>query len=207
VFSAFLRRVGRCVHLVQTPGKKKAEAARIEDLRMNPMLEHSYCTVCGTVAKMGAGPKGPSGKGGMVALAGGSIFAGMGTLGIIIGIVLILIGIPMLMLFGLGIIPIALGGMIISVSGTATAVGTTVAATGGSAMSRASNTRAKLAAAPGQCPSCRNVGVIPLSSPMAVKAMADNPALAETVRVASLDVLASLPVVIEAQSSASIQAL
>ena len=77
-----------------------------------------------------------------------------------LGIVLIVIGIPLLLLGGIGLLPIGLGVVLWLLSIFFRRGGRAVAGS--------------MASAPKSCPECKSTGLIPVSSPVARKFMADH---------------------------------
>lgn len=149
--------------------------AQYAALRANPLRDHHCCPQCGWLGRFRCPDGGPSGMGGTAAVAGGTAITGFGLVGVIGGIVLVLVGIPLLLFFGLGIIPITIGGILIALGSTATTAGVTVGVAGAESVSRANQIRQSMANAPQVCPACRNPGLIPATSPIALDMIQSNP--------------------------------
>ncbi len=199
----YYKRLERLAAQARATARRDCEAAkahndRIEYYRMYPLTDHTLCTACGWIGRFRS--KAPTYSGtkafGGIAAVGGAGVAAAGCGGSAVGIILIIIGIPLLLVFGLGLIPIGIGSIMLAVGGTATAAGTTIASSGASAVSKASHAARNAAAAPNQCPTCKNVELIPALSPMGIHQINNTPTVAAVAQNESQKVIESLPHVI-----------
>lgn len=174
---------------------------RIDHYLAHPLADHTLCTACGWLGRFRSNAPTYSGTKtvGSVAAAGGGGIAILGIGGSGLGIVLILIGLPLLLFFCIGVIPIVIGVILLFVGGTATVAGTSVAAAGATAAHGANRAATQAAAAPNQCPQCKNVGLIPALSPMGVHHITNTPTVSAAAEIEARKVIANLPNVIDIQ--------
>jgi RNA polymerase subunit RPABC4/transcription elongation factor Spt4 len=155
----------------------------------NPLMGHHLCTSCGWVGQLGGPEKGPSTFGGTVAAVGGTVAAVGGGAGMSIGVILILIGLPLLLVGCIGAIPIILGIILLLAGGTATTAGTSIGIAGANSRSSAKREQKEIEKAANQCPACKNTGVVPAVSPVAMKMIQENPMITSLAKAEAEQVL------------------
>jgi len=194
----------------------EAVEGKIEPLDPN-LLGHQFCPSCGWIGqsqfKMRSGAKVIA----TTAALGGTGVAVAGAAGMATGTIVLLIGLAANVLgilcfstlilapFGilleiLGVICDVIGGIMLVAGGTAAGVGTTVAVGGGAMAGHAHHAAKAAAKAPTQCPECRNFGVIPAYSPVAIEQIRNSPMLTAkaeiiTAQVTQLGIRPITPVV------------
>jgi len=158
-----------------------------------------FCPACGWLGQTQADKRTGAKVVGTTAAVGGSGVAVAGAAGMATGMVVLLIGLAANVLgivcfatlilapFGvlleiLGVLCDVVGAIMLSAGGTAAAVGTTVAVGGGAMAGHAHHAAKAAANAPVQCPDCRNFGVIPANSAVALEQIRNSPALSAKVR-------------------------
>ncbi|WLT30637.1 hypothetical protein [Geothrix sp. PMB-07] len=200
----YRKRMERILFLARDAERRRRESVirhneRIDYYRQFPLADHTLCSTCGWIGLFRSNaPTYDGAKAiGTAAAVGGTGLAAAGCGGSALGIILILIGLPLLFLFCIGVIPIGIGIFLIIAGGTATTAGATVAASGASSAAGATQAAQRAAAAPNQCPQCKNVGLIPALSPMGVHQIENTPTVAAAAQAESIRVIEGLPSVID----------
>jgi len=157
-----------------------------------------FCPACGWLGQVQVDKRTGAKVVGTSAAVGGTGVAVAGAAGMASGMVVLLIGLAANVLgiicfatlilapFGVlleivGVICDVVGAIMLAAGGTAATVGTTVAVGGGAMAGHAHHAAKAAAKAPTQCPDCKNFGVIPATSPVALDAIRRSPTLSAKV--------------------------